>query len=342
MEKYTVTPEMLFVLKTLRLRSGLSSKDLAARIDRSPSYLSKLEKGSIRKLSYEEFRLILENILPSEPDPASRLSAVVKTFLSFYTRESLCSQIWLLDADIVKRDIPVPASLVSLMNEKLELIGAGPLWLEDNVNANRDSFLNPGVTPNEVLILDVDGRKLPFMRIWLEAGTVPGILRGDITVSRYYIIQSMLFAILKRELYGEKSLAMEEGERLLRECERLLTENGVVSCTDYLRLIADSDMGNEEFLEDIFSEMSVSGVKKIVSYLEAASAHDMVGASQTFDSLEKNLSWDLGFMMKLMGIKYYELRDASYSLKKQFFAELERLLERYCSVGGIDRTIEKY
>ena len=293
MEKYTVTPEMLFVLKTLRLRSGLSSKDLAARIDRSPSYLSKLEKGSIRKLSYEEFRLILENILPSETDPASRLSAVVKTFLSFYTRESLCSQIWLLDADIVKRDIPVPAGLVSLMNEKLELIGAGPLWLEDNVTANRDSFLNPGVTPNEVLILDVDGRKLPFMRIWLEAGTVPGILRGDITVSRYYIIQSMLFAILKRELYGEKSLAMEEGERLLRECERLLTENGVVSCTDYLRLIADSDMGNEEFLEDIFSEMSVSGVKKIVSYLEAASAHDMVGASQTFDSLEKNLSWDL-------------------------------------------------
>ena len=343
MEKYNVTPEMLFVLKTLRLRSGLSSKELASRIDRSPSYLSKLEKGSIRKIPFAELALILENIIPSEADLTSRLSAVVKTYLSFYSRQSLCSQIWLLDADVIKREVPVPESLVRLMNEKLDSMGAGPLWLEDNVNTNRDSFLKPGVPPNEVLVLDIDGRKLPFMRIWLEPGTVSSILGGSSAVSRFYILQSMLFAVLRREHYADGELSMEDGRLLIRECAGILSEHGVVSCTDYLGLIDDPDLVTEHSsLGEAFNELSVSGIKKIVSYLETAASHDRVGASQTFDNLEKNLSWDLGFMMKLMGIKYYSLEDASYSLKKQFFTELERLLERYRSVGGPDRTIEKY
>ena len=345
MEKSTVTPEMLFVIKTIRLQSGLSSKDLAEKIGRSPSYLSKLEKGSVRKISREELENILENIMPGEEDFTARLKTVVRTYLSFYPRKSLYDQMWLLDLDVIQRQVEVPPAMAAYLRDLAEKSGSDYSGAEEWINSNRESYIRGGFPENEIIVMDVAGRKLPVMRIKLTPGTVGDVLDGKVAYVSYYVIQSITFALIRLERYGEEELAVSEGHWLIQECARVLEEYGISSTTDYLSLISSSglaDTHGSSSLSDTFSETSQTTLGLIGEHLKAAAEHDTVGASQIFDSFEKNFEWDAGFVMKLIGIKYYEMDDISHSMKKQFFTDLERLIERYRSMSDYERTIEKY
>ena len=63
MAKVYVTQELAETIKSIRLQNKILSKDLANIIDKSPSYVTKLEKGEIQTIDIDELNKIFNYII---------------------------------------------------------------------------------------------------------------------------------------------------------------------------------------------------------------------------------------------------------------------------------------
>ena len=63
MAKVYVTQELAETIKSIRLQNKILSKDLANIIDKSPAYVTKLEKGEIQTIDIDELNKIFNYII---------------------------------------------------------------------------------------------------------------------------------------------------------------------------------------------------------------------------------------------------------------------------------------
>ena len=56
----------------------------------------------------------------------------------------------------------------------------------------------------------------------------------------------------------------------------------------------------------------------------------------------KNLEWDMGFMMALIGIEFCELKDTSFSMKKKLLGEIRKLVNEYKEMPDEERKLNRY
>ena len=62
MPRAIVTPELAETLRSIRLQNKVQAKNLAAHIQKSAPYISKLENGNIQTIDTEELYKILQYI----------------------------------------------------------------------------------------------------------------------------------------------------------------------------------------------------------------------------------------------------------------------------------------
>ena len=97
--KFTVTPELATLIRTIRTQRGISSKELAEGIGRSPSYVTKLEKGDVRTIRKEELTSVLSYIAEGEDFFEDKMPQILRTFSSIASPEEMIRQGWLIQYD---------------------------------------------------------------------------------------------------------------------------------------------------------------------------------------------------------------------------------------------------
>jgi transcriptional regulator with XRE-family HTH domain len=343
MPKFHVTKELAMLLKLLRVQGEVSAKALASHIGRSPSYVSKLERGSISSIQGNELREILDYIVEGDDFFENKLPAVIRTLQSFIEPQEMMHQIWILYFDVVTRQIPVPSKVIEDIKRWMAELQLDTFELARIISENRDSTMSTAFPVNEPVEYVFRDYRLLLIRVSVEAEQIEAILEKRSSVLNFATIFGILFILFKLRRYNGDDLIAEQARGLLSETYHYLTAQDVRSLTDYGNILVTLDLPDEkQSLLSVFDSFNAELVDQIIACLHVAADFDKFNTAQMLEGFRNNLNWDLNFTLKVIGSPFSALGDMSFANKAQLLEDLEAVLETYQSIPAAQRSIETY
>ena len=339
--KFVVTPELAKALKTLRVGNDLSSKDLAEHIGKSPSYVTKLEKGSIRRIEQEVLTEILLFVTCSESFYEQALPAVVSVLSGMLDGGRPFEQVWLMQYDVSDRPVRLSSDMVADMSERLRAIGVSAEELVKLMNANIDSQAPLSFPANQVTLVDCDGMPRMLSRISLSLDEVEGVFGGTADTVPYFMLYSIVHSLHREEQFPgvRKKLPPESAISVLRSTDAYMEKWGVRSLMGYSHFLAS----DEFVLQQLPLVSSGEGVvDRLADQLREFFEYDSLQALSSLNNLCETLEWDPAFAMKLFGIPFADLGETSYTNKRRLLEEIQQAFNRYNQMGDFDKRIETY
>lgn len=344
MVKYRVTEELSLLIKTLRTKQKQSSKKLSAAIQKSDSYISKLESNAIKTIPEAELTAILSEITPGEDFYRDKLPLIAKTLLLSISKERIPEQLWLINYDLVKRPVDIPEQLVEEISRRLAAAGAEPETLTHEINSNAEIPAGEiGGYPFNQWV-ETASAKHPVMRVSLDEESVRGILSGSVKKAGFTVIYSIAFTSLKLQNYGAgTSLAVPKATRLMQETRDFLSGYRCYSLIDMNRIFLNAQpMEEQKQLLSAFNRDQTAIINQIIVEFQQIMEQDPETAVQALCALLQNLQWNSGFMCKLVGLPFYELGEMSYQMNKRLLRLISDSLDQYREIPAFQKRFETY
>lgn len=348
MAKFFVTPELAEMIRFIRIQSKIASKELALHIQKSPSYISKLENGGIKTIQETELTSILNFIIQGQDSFDEKINSVIKTLSIKYSQKEIDEQLWLLNYDTVYRQIPIPSELVDDLNKRINTIGVDLSYLIDRINANEG--LSPLVTNiatypfNEWCYYLDDGKHSRFIKLKVKKEEIEAILSRRSTATKYIYLLGVVYYLFKIEEHGNTVVIPEDvSQRLMCSAYDYLSRFKFYSLSEKNRLMRQTVSKEEQRnLLSSFEQANIEVVNKILALFQIMSELNMVKANEQFEAFLKNLEWDQGFIMKLLSSTFFQLKDVSYNIKRNLLNEIINTLEKYKTIPDNEKGIEFY
>lgn len=343
MVKFIVTDELSFLIKTFRQKSKTTAKTLSIMLEKSQSYISKLENKEIKSIQEPELTSIFRQLIPGDDFWLDKLPAVLQAYNELFGKQNLEQQIWLLHYDAILRPLPVPPQMIDDLNARLERLGITRSQLASLIEENRDSGMSSAFPSNQFVEYNLKGTMLLLLRFQISEADLSALLDKNLATSHYYILNGLAFMGLRLDKFGDKKLAADQAAELMRATAIYLDSYGVYSLADYNRTIEMRNViGKEQALLTVFDATNSEVINEIVDLFQAASECDLLNTIKDLSAFRDNLQWDCGFMFKLICQPYDNLGRISFSLKKQLLEEMEALLRKYDKIPDVQKTFESY
>lgn len=346
MPRYEVTPGLAETLRAIRLQNKIQANKLAAHIGKSPAYISKLENGSIQTIAPEELSAILKFI--SGEDHSVELAEQIYASLKVkYTAKEIEEQLWFINYDTVECRIPLPRSLLEDFIQRITDLGITHQYLCSRINANE--ALTPEEIADESLPYNqwYQGKKAEgsqSIKIKLTEKQLSDLLGDKFELVPYVFVFCIAFYILKIEKHGDiVSISDEENASLMRAATDLLNSHKFYSISEKNLLIA-----NKQTSEDVndllssFDKDNMEYISDILSGFSFATDHNIKHTNEQLKAFAANMHWDLGFMLRIIGLNYKCLEETSVSNKRQLLSEIEALIQKYAAIPKEQNLIEEY
>lgn len=347
MPRAIVTPELAETLRGIRLQNKVQAKNLAAHIQKSAAYISKLENGNIQTIDTKELYKILEYI-SNENDSVELADQIYQSLKFKYSAKEIEEQLWFINYETVECLLPLPEDLVDDMNIRIKRLNISRQYLNNRINANE-------ALPEEELKDDSIGynqwyqRKDPdnnakSIKIKLSESKMEDILEKKYDVVPYVFIFAIMYYLLKIEKYGDTvSITFEEGNALMRQTTTELNVHKFFSISEKNHLIAQKQTKEEvQELLSSFDKDNIEIINNILSGLRVASEHNIKLTNKQLSQFDENMRWDLGFMLKVVSMKYCDLKKISISNRKKLLSEIEALIKKYEDIPDLQNRIEDY
>ncbi|MBQ6621910.1 MAG: transcriptional regulator [Mogibacterium sp.] len=344
--KFTVTPELATLIRTIRTQRGISSKELAEGIGRSPSYVTKLEKGDVRTIRKEELTSVLSYITEGEDFFEDKMPQILRTFSSIASPEEMIRQGWLIQYDSYERPITVPEELCADLAERMETLGISAERLAEIINANEDvpDNVREQLPVNEVVMMDYPKGQLFRLKASVQPEQIDALVTQKDRVTNYGTLYSILFILIKLERFGEIGfMDPPKAKEVLMETGRYLAYHNVYSLTKYGQVLASGEFQSQQMVVlNTFESVNSNTVSGILEIFRMMGEADRMGAMEATDTFLANLEWDPAFMMKLMSLRFDRLGQMSYTNKKKLLQEITALVERYDGMPELQKRMESY
>ena len=347
MPRAEVTQSLAETIRSIRIRNKIKSKELANNINKSTSYISKLEKGEIRSIDTDELYLVLNYISKNEPD-LNLADQIYKTLNINYSAKEIEDQLWFYNYDTMKCLLPIPKLLVDKMNN-----------LINNLNITRN-YLLFRINSNEALSeKDINDESIPFnlwyltnpsdpyhkcIKIKISEKQINAILDETIDVAPYMIVFCILFYLLKIEKYQETTKIDDElYQKLMDETAEILGDFKFYSISEKNNLFAEKQAKDD--INSILSSFDIDNIEIINNILEnfqIATQQNIKSTNKQLKAFNENMDWDLGFMLKLIGLNYNCLKKTSVNNKKQLLSDIEQIIKKYESLSDEKNRLEIY
>jgi transcriptional regulator with XRE-family HTH domain len=341
--KFNVTPELASLLKTLRAQSGMPAKKLAEAIDKSPSYLSKLESGAIQNIREEDLTEIFSYIAEGEDFYRDKLPNIVRILRALCEPERLAAQTWLIQYDVAERPIVIPAAMADDISQRMRKMNLKPRRLAELINANVDSRASELVPANQVLMTQYEEGAVFRIRLHIEREEIVNIVTKNDLNTTYGQLNGLLFNLLKLEKYDNIHMEPEEAREVLHETTAYLESYDVhplISYEEYF--FAGGFLNRQQSLIASFDSINSRALQNVVDVFRQAGRHDELMTTKALETLYKNLEWDPSFTLKLISQEFYGLQDLSFAKKKELLEKITALLEEYEQLSGFDKKLEIY
>ncbi len=348
--KFEVTPELAEAIRMSRIESNIASKDLASHLNRSPAYISKLEKGEIKTIEEEELTSILNFIICDKDSFAEKLEAFADNlFLRYDPEEIERNQLWFENYDWVICKVPVPETLVDEINERMDAADVHIKDLSFLINANLEldesDRYNDSIPYNQWREKIIDGRvRNHYIKLKIDSAEITQLLDKETTAVSYLLVFVIVrFLLWMTEFPNSNMLTDEELLKISKETGKLLNKHKFFSIREKERLKRNTEMKKE--LNLLFSsdeQETTSFVQELISFVGIMGTLDVPRASKSLKSLNIALEWDAGFILKLLSLPFPEMDGVSFTNKKQLLQEIEDLIQKYKDMPATLKGLESY
>ncbi len=338
--KFDVTPELASLLKTMRARNRVSSKDVAEHIGKSPSYLSKLEGGSVQTIERDQLRRMLTFIAGSDdfygvvlPDVANLLFASVGG--------RYVSQAWFLQFDFIERPVVVSAEMSQDMRNNFEALGVDVAQITDYINANVDSEASESFPANQAISMEFDGSYRFIMRIEFEISDVEQVLSGHEVKVPYLVAYNVAHKMFRMQRHPGvmTKLPPDDAIALLSATADYMDRWNIHSLGGFAHYLASGEFASYQ-LPLVSSQGGV--VDRVAAQLSDLVERDSLNAISELNTFLDTLDWDPAFACKVLGLPFAALGAMSFANKKQLIEELYGVVNRYASMDELERKMESY
>ncbi len=345
--KFNVTPELAVLIKTIRTQNRISSKDLAEHINKSYSYVSKLESGDVKSILKEDLTNILTFITGGGDFFSDVLPSVVRSFHSFLDPLCLVDQLWLIQYDVIERPMCIPEEMVDDMARMMDEHTITIKMLTDMINGNVDAELNESFPENVYFAMNSHGSTRLLIRAQVKSHEIERIFSKRNLNSFYYVIQYMVYGVLRLVHFPEyqTKLPAEKAAAVLKASSAYMERFQIDTLINLSHLFASDIYIGSLIQPNVVSSLNATDeftLNAMVELFRESIQHDPVGAIQALETFQHNLTWDMGFMYKLISIPFFNQGNLSYMHKKRLIAEIIELIERYDKMSDFEKRMEIY
>lgn len=339
--RFSVTPELALLLKTMGAQCPLPAKTVAERIGKSPSYVSKLENGEVKSIEKDLLARMLTVLSEGEDFFGEVLPAAVRTLSSFMEPGRLANQVWLLQFDVVERAVAVPRGMAADIEANLAKADATVSDLVRLVNSNLDTDLSPSFPANEIASVDYEGTPRLTVRVEVSEKDVACAFANEGRTLSYLALCDLVFGMHRLLKFPgtEGKMPPEQAKIVLRSVSAYMDQWDIHSLTGFSHFVS-----SEEFFarQEPLSLASPRIVDRIATALEEAVSHDELGAASKLNAFLETISWDGAFALKLMSIPFSDLGDMGFRAKRALLEDICALVDRYDQLPDAEKRREEY
>ena len=339
--KFSITPELARLVKTLRVQNNVNAKDLAAHLGKSPSYVSKLESGQMRRIEDNTLTEALCFCAGSTDFYGEALPAAVRVLRGMLDPGNIVDQIWLMHYDAVERIVDVPGDMVADISNNLAASEISIATLVQFLNANIDSEAPASFPANQIVAVDYDGPKRVTAHIEISKETVSQLLKGEVVKTRYFILHNIVHAMFRLRDYADvkTKLPPDDAIKVLQYTAVYLEQWNIESLMGYGQFLSSDEFVAHQ-LPLLVGDSGI--VDTIADMLHEISAHDLLNTVEQLSAFRETIAWDPAFALKIIGISFSDLDDLSYSNKRALLSDINALVERYENMSDLERKLENY
>ena len=353
MDKINMTPELGLKIKELRLKHNIKSIDLAQHIDKSPAYISKLEKGDIKQVKRSDLETIINYITQDEHGYEKFLEEYIKQITLEEDEDDI--DLSMKNFDTIERKIPIPKSIINYIKESFEglEISSDDLvrFINENTDLDDDFFAKNKIDKSKLkyntwyaFYENIDGEKARQVYILLKypLNKLEEILNGEKDNCSYTLLYAIVYHLLKLQVKNN-IIDFFSNEELHKKTKSILHEHKFYSLADIAELEALSQTKAEfESLLSDFDKNNYELINELLSAIRFLSVYDVKYTNEILKGIVENLDPDISFALNFMAISLKPLSNASANIKKEFLGKVKAQVEIYAQKPEPEKVIERY
>lgn len=347
MAKFRLTEELAETIRELRIQKKILSKDMAVALNRSASFVSKIEKGTIKTITEEEFDTILELIFPDSISPQERVDKLVEFQIKRYGLESSEDEAWFYNLDTVYRLIPIPQKLVEEINEILVETGINIDSLVTRINSNEDiseSERKDTDLPYNEWIESKDSDVKLIIRMKVSKEEIEAILSGRQQACNFVTMQAIVHYLFKARMYpGNSQLVDDDILKVHRAWLELLDKHKFYTLSRKEKLLSQTRTKNEE--KHILNEFDIENqdtINNMLRLIKMASDMDVLTTNKSLKRFVENMEWDFNLMIRIIGVDFASIGDCSFSNKIQMLHDIRDVMIKYRDMPEEEKKRDTY
>lgn len=318
LETIPITNEIGMALKNFRIEHEITATSIVNDFQKSPTYITKLEKGDIKKIE-SDFLIELCNYITKSDDGLRKfLSKIGRNYLE-YTEET---KLILRNIDNLLIEHPISSNFIEEITTYMNEHDIDIEQLAERINANEDlNDLNDSLDdiPSNILLNATSSNYSHFIKLEIPTTYLKDLFNKKISKIHYIIAEAILYSIYR---LGNEHDAHNFANSKLRI-------NNIIPCIGPT-IIEIDDENMDHFFGGLQPEASdalqgiASGLKLIVNLTKKENY-----GLKHIQQIESNLKADLGFSFAYMSIDLEKLIVKSKQSKQNFLYELRELIEKY-------------
>lgn len=336
-------------LKEFRIKYKVKGKDIAELLNKSPAYVSKLEKGKIQQIDKTELVKITNFITES----SEGYNLFCNEIAEKADVKDLEQNIVLLNFDMIDRKVPITSDLVNEINQRMDRLGISSAELTDYINQNEDlgyDFLvehkiDPTSVEKNVWLQYREADSFEHLHLFIlldySEERVESFLNGKIRKCEYIFPYAMVYHLLKWE-YKRQGKALDDRLRdtCKLEAEDILLQHKFYSLSVQARY---KEQGRgEEYLNE-FDINNREYISEILNGIKFLSQYDVSYTNEKLKSIVKNMKeCDVSFVMAYMSLSLVEIKDLQTTMKRKFLQDVVELIKDYSNMTDTGENIERY
>lgn len=315
-----LTPDIGMALKNFRIENKITAKSITEKFDRASSYISKLEKGDIKKIDGDFLIQLCDFITGSDDGLSIFLKKLAQSYKDF-TDES---KIIIMNIDDLLYEHNVSSKLIEEINGYVSQHNIPVSKIVKTINSNSDIAdrnyyndlpLNIWYSPN-----NIDNAAI---KISMPLSYVEDLLSGKITTIHRVIAEVVLYALYK---CGNEKNPRGVANNVLN-LYRIVPQRSIIGL---------STKNADNIYNGLEPDTSVA-LKSVITDLHLITAATDEYGSKRIKQLYYNLSQDLGFCFAYMTLNLVDIGKKDKEKKKEFLNELKSLIDKYSKEdSGID------
>lgn len=316
-----LTPDIGMALKNFRIENKITAKSITEKFDRASSYISKLEKGDIKKID-GDFLIELCNFITGSDDGLDIFLSKLSQSYKDFTNES---KTIIMNIDDLLYEYTVPSKMLDEINGYIKSHNISISTIVETINLNkdiadRDNYndlpLNIWYSPNN----DIDNAAI---KMSVPLSYVEDLLSGKIATIHRVIAEVILYAMYT--CGNEKNARDVANDKL--KLYHIIPRRSVITLT-------------QDNIENIFGGLepdTSDALKDVIMQLRLITTVTKEYGSKRIKQICSNLGEDLGFCFAYMSLNLVELEQKDKEKKKEFLNELKSLIDKYSKEdSGID------